>query len=221
MDFRQVFRATPLYDWLGKRSFAQSGEDLIAWGELGRKKRGYYIDIGAYHPKLFSNTYLFYKKGWRGICVEPNPEMAPLFRWLRPKDRFLKLGVGESKKLSYFQFEDSAANTFSEKQARKNIVEAGRKLKGKTLVPVMSLKTILEKYLPKGQKIDLLSVDVEGMDLEVLSSNDWKKYRPEVIIAEDLSFDFDNPRKSKIVNFLQGVGYNLVAKTPYSLIFKL
>ena len=123
--------------------------------------------------------------------------------------------------MEYFQFEDEAANTFSVEQARKNIIEAGRKLKGKTKIPVQGLKFILDKNLPKGQKIQLLSVDVEGMDLEVLSSNDWKKYQPEVIIAEDLSFDFDHPRKSKIVNFLQGVGYNLVAKTPYSLIFKL
>lgn len=212
--------ATPLYDWLGKRSFSQSGEDLIAWGELGNKKKGFYLDVGAYHPKLFSNTYLFYKKGWRGICIEPNPEMKPLFRLSRPRDVFLNVGAGEGKNLTYFQFEDGAANTFSGEQAKKNIVEAGRRLKGKTKIPVLSLKAILDKNLPKGQKIDLLSVDVEGMDEEVLKSNDWKKYRPEMIMAEDLEFDFAWPKKSKVVNFLQGVGYKLVAKTPYSLIFR-
>ncbi len=70
---------TPLYDWVGKRSYAQSGEDIIAWGEISdmhaykagfrsqmvKNDNVFYVDIGAYHPKLFSNTYWFYKKGWR------------------------------------------------------------------------------------------------------------------------------------------------------------
>ena len=88
---RDLLYLSPLYDWLGKRSYAQSGEDLIVWGELAERvprchsatvsqDKGFYVDVGAYHPKLFSNTYLFYKKGWRGICVDPNPKMKELYR---------------------------------------------------------------------------------------------------------------------------------------------
>jgi len=282
---------TSLYDWFGKRTYAQSGEDVIAWGELRMdcraplamtKWKGFYVEVGAYHPKLFSNTYLFYKKGWRGICIEPNPRMEKLFRIARPRDVFVNYGVGDvggvrlprsrhggqvarndgNEEMEYFEFEDGAANTFSVEQARKNQEEAGRKLIGKRRIPVLPLKTILDKYLPKGQKIDLLSVDAEGMDLEVLRSNDWKKYRPEMIIAEDLGFDNNlslrvsysnrsnpgfsgSPRKGDpgeprfarddegdgsprfarndkvgVVGFLDEVGYRLVAKTPYSVIFK-
>ena len=243
---------TPLYDWLGKRSYAQSGEDIVADIELGKKKKGFYVDIGAYHPKMFSNTYLFYKKGWSGLCVDPNPKMEELFAKARPRDVFLNMGVGKGGKagggrslhsgrddggeaVEYFMFEDGAANTFSAEQAKKNQEEAGRKLKGKRMVAVLPLKTIFDKYLPKGQKIDLLSVDVEGMDLEVLRSNDWKKYRPEIIIAEDLEFDFDRyvngvrlPRSQArprndggvgVAKFLGERGYKLNDKTPYSLIF--
>ena len=285
--------ATSLYDWFGKRSYAQSGEDIIAWGELKNSKnqkikkakgeRGFYVDVGAYHPKLLSNTYLFYKKGWRGICVDPNPEMASLFRVARPRDVFLNVGVGgdkelknsrnqelktkESKKargqanegdgsrvkpgmtdgvggevMEYWMFEDGAANTFSAVQAKKNQEEAGRKLIGTRRIPIWTLKKILDRYVPKGQKIDLLSVDVEGMDEEALRSNDWKKYRPTMIIAEDLRFDLEKwvdgkmpagpgladwgplrpgPRGGLgVVWFLMEKGYKLVAKTPYSLIFK-
>jgi len=61
---------------------------------------------------------------------------------------------------------------------------------------------------------------VEGMDLEVLSSNDWKKYRPRVIICEDLNFDFMKPKASGVVKYLVSLGYELVAKTPYSLVLK-
>jgi FkbM family methyltransferase len=212
---------SPLYDLFGKRSYAQSGEDLIAWGELGGRKRGYYIDVGAYHPKVFSNTYLFYKKGWRGICIDPNPKMEELFRKARPGDEFLNMGVGESKKVrEYFEFEDGASNTFSPEQAKKNQEEAGRKPVGTRMVAIMPLKMIFEKYLPKGRKIDLLSVDAEGMDQEVLKSNDWKKYRPEMIVCEDLEFDYKNWKKSGVTGYLDSLGYDLIAKTPYSLIFK-
>jgi len=187
------------------------------------------VDIGAYHPKLFSNTYLFYKKGWRGICVDPNPQMEKLYGQARPRDIFVNVGVGDGSKnqnqdeggvMEYFMFEDGAANTFSAEQARKNQKEAGRKLVGKRIVDVLPLREILEKYIPKGQKIVLLSVDAEGMDVEVLKSNDWKKYRPELIICEDLEFDFKNWKKSEVTKYLVAKGYELKAKTPYSLIFK-
>ncbi len=171
--------------------------------------------------------------------------MEKLFRIARPRDVFLNIGVGENQELKnsrnqgiktkrvleYFEFEDGAANTFSAEQARKNQEEAGRKLIGRRRIPVLPLKTILDRYLPKGQKIDLLSVDAEGMDLAVLESNDWKKYRPEVIIAEDLTdrarpYRGFNPSRpgptggGGVVGFLREKGYKLTAKTPYSVIFK-
>ncbi|KKT44004.1 MAG: SAM-dependent methyltransferase [Microgenomates group bacterium GW2011_GWC1_44_37] len=252
MDWKEKLTISPLYDWFGKRSYAQSGEDLIACGELGgdrsqkrRGGKGFYVDVGAYHPKLFSNTYLFYKKGWRGICVDPNPQMEELYRKARPRDVFVNMGVGgvkenknsrnqelktikgesqrtkeEGRVMEYFMFEDGAANTFSPEQAIIN-QKVGRKLLGKQMVPLVPLKKILDKYLPRGQKIDLLSVDVEGMDLEVLKSNDWKKYRPRLVICEDLEFDLREWKKSKVVECLDSLGYMLKAITPYSLIFLL
>src|SRR5436190_418443 len=131
MDLKQWIMGTPLYDLLGKRSYAQSGEDLIADIELEKKKKGFFVDIGAFHPKLFSNTYLFYKKGWRGVCEEPNPKMEELFEKTRPKDVFINMGVAASEEvMTYFEFEDAAANTFLPEQVKKNTEEAGRKLKG-------------------------------------------------------------------------------------------
>lgn len=85
------------YDWFGKRSYAQSGEDIIADIEMGKKKKGVYIDVGAFHPKLFSNTYLFYKRGWSGVCIEPRPEAEENFLKVRPRDTFVGVGVGEKK----------------------------------------------------------------------------------------------------------------------------
>ncbi len=213
---------SPLYDWFGKRSFAQSGEDIIADVELGKKRKGIYIDVGAFHPKLFSNTYMFYKRGWSGICIEPRPEAKEDFSSVRNRDVFVSMGVGAKKDvLEYFEFNDGAANTFSQETADKNIKEAGRKLIRKVNIAVMPLRDILAGNKMEGKIIDLMSVDVEGMDLEVLQSNDWEKFRPKIIICEDLEFDFDKPQKSEVVKYLMGLGYRLVAKTPYSLVMKV
>jgi len=210
---------SPLYDWFGKRSFAQSGEDIIADIELGKKKKGIYIDVGAFHPKVFSNTYLFYKRGWSGVVIEPRPEAREEFAKVRPRDKFVGMGVAGKKDVREFmQFIDGATSTFSKIQASKNIKEAGRKMKRKINVAVMSLADILASNGMEGKQIDLLSVDVEGMDLEVLRSNDWKKWRPKIVIVEDLEFDFE--KEGKIVKYLRSLGYRLVAKTPYSLILK-
>lgn len=221
MRINERLRLSFLYDWFGKRSFAQSGEDIIADIVLGKKAKGIYIDVGAFHPKLFSNTYLFYKRGWSGVCVEPRPEAAEEFARVRPRDRFVGMGVGAKKDiLEYFEFSDPAANTFSTKRAEKNVKEAGRKLLKKINVAVMPLADILASNGVEGKVIDLMSVDVEGMDLEVLKSNDWEKFRPKVVICEDLEFEFLNSKRSGVVKYLLEMGYELVAKTPYSLILK-
>lgn len=219
MGIREKILLSPLYDWFGKRSYAQSGEDIVVDIELGKKNKGVYVDVGAFHPKQFSNTYLFYKRGWRGVCVEPRPGAKEDFSKVRPRDKFVEMGVGEKKDvLEYFEFADGASNTFSKVQAKKNINQAERKFWRKVNVAVMPLRDIMASTGLEGVKIDLMSVDVEGMDLEVLESNDWKKFRPRIIICEDLEFDFMNPKRSEIVEYLMSLGYVLVAKTPYSLI---
>lgn len=220
MSIKDKLLLSPLYDWFGKRSFAQSGEDIIADVLLLKKKKGIYIDVGAFHPKVFSNTYLFYKRGWSGVVIEPRPEAREEFAKVRPRDKFVGMGVAGKKDVREFmEFHDGATSTFSKTQASKNIKEAGRKMKRKINVATMPLADILASNGMEGKQIDLLSVDVEGMDLEVLQSNDWKKWRPKIVIVEDLEFDFE--KEGKIVKYLRGLGYRLVAKTPYSLILKI
>src|SRR3989344_4572766 len=82
---------TWFYDLLGKRSYSQSGEDMILRSIFDDKKEGFYVDVGAFHPKLYSNTYYFYKRGWRGINIEPNPGAN---FGIRKGDINLKCGIG-------------------------------------------------------------------------------------------------------------------------------
>jgi len=219
MGLKQKIINSPLYDWFGKRSFSQAGEDIIAAAELS-KKRGFYVDIGAYHPKQFSNTYFFYKKGWRGLVIEPNPDLVRLYKDIRSRDTALGIGVGGGDGAAdYFMFDDPATNTFDERTAEKNI-QVGRKMVGKKPVAILRLSRILHEYLPDAQKIDLLSMDTEGMDEEILSSNDWKKYRPTIVICEDLDFSWEKPMKSNVAEMMKNLGYELVGLTPYSLVFR-
>lgn len=221
MSLKSWILKSPFYDWMGKRSYGQSGEDIILAGELGKKKKGFYVDIGAYHPKQFSNTYLFYKKGWKGIVVDPNQELIRFHEEVRPKDIHLNVGVArEEGVMDYIILNDPASNTFVMSEAEESVKNAGRKIIGKRPVAVLPLKKILYQYAPKDVPIDLLSVDTEGMDYLVLESNDWGKYRPEIIVCEDMEFDFKNWTRSKVAVLLDKQGYSLLAKTPYSLIFK-
>lgn len=221
MSFKSWVLKSPLYDFFGKRSFGQTGEDLIVASEFGRRSNGFYVDVGAFHPKQFSNTYLFYKRGWSGIVVEPNPELIELHKEVRPRDIHLNIGVGKNESvMEYIRMSDPASNTFLESEALESVEKAGRKIVDRKPVAVLPLKRVLYQYLPKGRNIDLLSIDAEGMDLEVLESNDWSKYQPQIIICEDMKFDYKNWKKSEIAVFLDKKGYELLAKTQYSLVFK-
>jgi FkbM family methyltransferase len=188
-------------------SFSSAGEDMILRHLVGSDKRdGFYVDVGAYHPTLFSNTYFFYLQGWTGINVEARPGSARLFDKARPKDTNLEVGVSTApgEMTYYFIGEDSTMNSFS----RDFLEHIGMLGEVKREIPVMvlPLAEILERYLPAGQAIDFMSVDVEGHDLEVLASNDWARFRPRYIVVEDQQVEQE---RSGIVRFMRDCGYDV------------
>jgi FkbM family methyltransferase len=212
-DFRYYLRK--------HESYSQHGEDMVLKSYFENQSTGFFVDIGAHHPFRFSNTYYFYKKGWRGINVDPKPGTKQLFDFFRSRDINLELGVAqEESSLTYYMFDEPALNSFSKDLSESRDSNTIFHIIGTQEVPVIPLKQILEKHVPANTRIDFLTVDVEGLDLEVLASNDWEKFRPSFIIAEDLDFKFEKPTESDIYNYLAGVGYQLSGKTLASLIFK-
>lgn len=204
-------------------SFAQEGEDSILDRFLNYKKEGFYIDIGAHHPRRFSNTYIFYQRGWTGINIDAMPGAMDLFNKERPRDLNLEIGISkENKELEYYIFNERALNTFSRIEAEKKDGLSYYKLLEKKLIPTLPLKDVLRTYLDPKTKIDFMSIDVEGYDLEVLESNDWEKYRPVFILVEDLEkFSIDEiTKKSNVYHFLKLRNYKFVAKTLNTLFFK-
>lgn len=98
--------------------------------------------------------------------------------------------------------------------------EKGRHgITGKIKIETLTLAKALNTYLPSDTTIDFLSVDVEGLDFQVLTSNDWSKYKPNVVLVEDLNFSFDSLDNSKIYTFLSKRGYHFFAKTVNTLFF--
>lgn len=204
-----------------KGSYSQKGEDLIMDKFLKNKKRGFYVDIGAYDPKRFSNTYRFYQKGWLGINIEPDTLNYEKFLAERKRDINLNIGVGNSKKsLLFYKFVPDTLSTFSQKEAEE-YKKQGYKLVDTIKVRIESLSGIFSKYC-KNKKIDFISVDTEGYDLEVLKSNNWDKFRPTLICVE--SFEHhksggEHTEYNYIEPFLSKVGYRKIFENGLNCIY--
>jgi len=180
-----------------KGSYSQNYEDLIIDKYFG-KKIGSYVEIGAYHPTRLSNTYLFYKKGWRGTVIEPNPEVRNKFTEIRSGDKFLSIGVADKNNyLKYYKFLIPALNTFSKKNINKN-----HKIIGVENVEIKNVKDVINKYY------DYLSIDTEGFDKLILKNWPWKICKPKIICVE-----------GETKSILTKIGYRVFAKTKDNTIF--
>lgn len=201
--------------------YGQEGEDLILNEFLGDIETGFFVDIGAYNPILFSNTYLFYLKGWRGINIDARPGSMVEFNQIRPEDSNLEIAIGEEEKtLTYYMFDEPALNGFSKSISEERNSNTPFQIIKTIQLPVKRLETILDQYMPNNTNISFMSIDVEGLDLEVLKSNNWDKYRPEMILAETSVIADGIDFKSPIHNFLESKGYYFVAKTYRTSFYK-
>jgi FkbM family methyltransferase len=226
--FQATFQPTKLYiyptpEYSGHcLSFSQYGEDMILKQFFGKNKKlkgdGFYVDVGAHHPRRFSNTYFFYLNGWRGINIDPIPGGMEMFNKLRSRDINVEVGISNCReKLTYFIFKDGAYNSFS-----KEVAETRRVSHIDTKeIDTYPLVEVLDKYLPHGQTIDFLNVDVEGLDYEVLQSNDWSKYKPHIILAEAVNTSsLEDAINTQVAKYLEQKGYKLITKTKNTLLFQ-
>lgn len=203
------------------KSYSQEGEDRILDRIFENKEHGFYVDVGAHHPRRYSNTFLFYKMGWNGINIEPNPDSVELFIKERPRDVNLQIGIDSQEgSLAYYLFDEPALNTFDQQSAAITQADIHHKLLGVKAIPVYRLDSILRKYLPESRSIDFLSIDVEGFDLAVLESNNWNIFRPACVLVEAYSLHYEDAFKSEVFKFMKTNGYDLFAKTVNTLIFQ-
>lgn len=197
------------------KSYSQEGKDLILNRIFEGEKEGFYVDVGAHHPFRFSNTFLFYTRGWRGINIDANPESIILLNKFRKRDININLGVGEKQgTLNYYMFNEPALNTFNENLAKERDGLGKYKLIKTIPVKIMPLRDILNQYMPPNTIIDFMTIDCEGMDFDVLQSNDWDKFRPNVLLVEVIpAKNFAQLMSHPINEYMESKGYEIFAKT--------
>jgi len=219
-----ILKYFPVNHFQSFRSYSQEGEDMVLRSFYEGKKnyKGFYIDIGAHHPYRYSNTNFFYKNGWRGINIEPTPRAIKAFNIFRRKDVNLNIGISDkSGKMLFYCFNEPALNGFSKEVSEERNKSSDKyKIINEIEVEVHPLSYVLDKYLPENKQIDFFSIDVEGLDLQVLQSNNWEKYRPAYILVED-SINFTTLENSEVNSYLEKQGYHLIAKTMRTLFYSL
>src|SRR5262245_35677095 len=163
-------------------SYSQNMEDYHLWLAFGGQRTGSYIDIGAGHPIADNVSFWFYERGWQGIVVEPQPELAALYERLRPRDVAVRGLVGAERGEADFHVVDRlhGLSTIREDVAQ-TAPSFGVDYQTRR-VPVMTLAQLCESHGLGA--IDFLKIDVEGAERDVLVGGDWRRFRPKVIVAE-------------------------------------
>jgi FkbM family methyltransferase len=208
----------PILRRIPSMSFSFYAEDVLL-PHMRPQSSGFYVDVGAFHPRVHSNTYKLYLKGWSGVTVEPNPDVAATFRSVRPRDQHLTIGIAEQgTSLICHKFRDAALNTFD--AARANVVQSEKV--GEITVTCLTLNDLFAQYC-RGHHVDLLNVDCEGRDLDVIESLDWERHRPTVVIVEDFE-QFEAgahavPRFSAIRSFMLAQDYALASQAIFSFFY--
>lgn len=207
------------WQWFGGISYAQCGDDLFVmnlFNNLGMKTFSY-LDIGAHNPYIISNTALFYQRGCRGVNVEANPNLIGDFNKYRPDDINLNVGIGVKEEYMPFYMIDASSglNSFSKETIEERISNWENKdIKLDIInVPVITLNTLIKRYC-KNIFPDFLTIDIEGMDYDVLSNFDLNVNGPIVIDVEIIG-DIG----CRMKKMLDNQGYKAIFRCGSNLIF--
>ncbi|MEK7062990.1 MAG: FkbM family methyltransferase [Patescibacteria group bacterium] len=181
------------------------------------------MDIGANDPIVRNNTYLFYKNGSRGICIEPNPNIYTKLKKIRPHDICLNIGIGDKSidNVPYYMLTSGALNTFSKEEAENHTAKENygkQKIESIINLPLKNINSIIDEYL--SNSVDILSIDTEGFDLKIISSLNFKKCRPKVICVETARYEGNKIEKTiNLIEFLKEKNYLVFGDTFINSIF--
>ena len=205
--------------------YSQNGEDYLLWSFFDGKKNGFHVDIGAFDGIHFSNTYTFEQNGWRGICVEPNPEIFVICKENRPGSICLHeacTGNPQQKKIRFYVEEMGLLSTAIMDEERLKDIEQRYRKRGLEFtgmkemeVTARTFNEILEQYGPKDRKIDFVSIDTEGDEINILQNIDFDTYDIRVVVVE-----YDKIEEQEMIRVLREKGnYRLVRQTIHNSVF--
>ena len=203
-------------------NFSQEGEDKFLLEFFKDRNNGFYVDVGAFHPYRINNTYLLYKKGFRGINIDISATSIDFFDLARPDDVNLNVGASDKFEDKFFFSKKNLSfhNTLSKSLAESNIQT--EPFKKKYSISCKPLDKIIQETKYSNKTINFLNIDAEGYDYQVLLGLNLKKYNPEVICIEISSLvDKKNEyyKDTKIYKHLIKYGYKLSWRGFNSFIF--
>ncbi len=203
-----------------KLSYSQEGEDILLERIIGNIEfNGSFVDIGAHHPIKLSNTYKFYKAGWRGINIEATPGSKEVFNKIRPEDINIEVPISDrEEELTFYVFNYSEFNSFSEQHVLEWNGRGDVKVIDKIKLKTSTFNSILEEHFPDKKIFDLMSIDVEGLDLRILKTINFEKYSFNFLIVED-PLDIADISNGETYKFLISKGFKLLSKLYYSSIY--
>ena len=197
-----------------KISYSYSGVDLIVDYIFKNKNNGFYLDVGAQHPISNNNTYLLYKRGWRGVNIDLDKKNIDLFNIARPNEINLNFAVSDVEGVAdlFFYHDSSPINTLNREVA--NFQKA--KVKNIKKVQTNTLNNII-RNLNFSNQIDYMNIDVEGHEEKILASFDLQKYKPHVISVEylDLKIKKLKFKNNDINNLINSNLYKFFTKNDY------
>lgn len=205
-------------------SYSQCGEDMICdflFSWLGVSQISY-LDIGAHHPKWLSNTYYFYERGCNGVLVEPDEDLCVRLRQERPRDTILNIAVsaaGEGQ-IDMYVMSSRTLNTLDRAQAEELVSGGRERIEAIRSVCLSGINVVLKEKFGS-TKPNFVSLDIEGLDFEILSAWDFEAFRPEVFCVETLTYTEDNSERKivEIIDLMISKGYRVYADTYVNTVF--
>jgi hypothetical protein len=199
--------------------YGLEGIDCLLLSIFRDVEKGFYIDVGANHPEIISNTYAFYLKGWSGICIDGNVQLATQWKSKRPNDHFLtKLLSDKIKDVEYTIYPDNTISTINQDSK----LRYDQRFKSSDIiiqsVQTDTLQNIIDNFCIIDE-IHLLSVDIEGEELNALRGLDFEKNAPGVVVVEIKNLSLYNLKENDVFNFLMSKGYVMICKLLLDAVF--
>jgi FkbM family methyltransferase len=198
----------PLLDSGPFTSYSLNFEDVILHRLFPGTENGFYVDVGAGHPRFENDTFSLYERGWRGINIEPNQGFHAALMEERPRDTNIRAVLSDSlgDVLTYYELDGSGLSTCDPEQAEAyqaiGLAVVTRKFPATTLANILSEAGVTD--------INILKIDVEGFEEKVLASNDWERFRPDVVLVEATYPENPARRPTNIPIFMKERGYRHV-----------
>ena len=220
LQFKYSYKAYLYYNlyirhkiFIKRKQYSQWGEDVSINNFFKDKNNGIYLDIGCFHPYMYSNTCLLHERGWSGLNVDMNKTSIDLFNIVRPKDTNICAAISKKKEnmKAYIDHPFSPVNTIDKKfyENAKNIY-----FKNKEIITIQT-KTVQEilNFAKIGKVIDYINIDAEGFDYEILQQIDPSKYNVKLFSVETHNVDGSKSNSfDAIIKYFNKIKFSVLKK---------